>query len=101
MRTMVRPCRRMCAALAAAAASVVVCLLPAVATAEDCPYADAQAGQASKQALADATVCLVNEQRLAYGRRPLKERAVLATTASKYARHMVAAGRFGHVDESG
>jgi uncharacterized protein YkwD len=101
MRAMVRPCRRRYASFAAAAAAVLALLAPAAASAEDCPYADAHAGEAPTLVLATATVCLINEQRATYGLAPLTSRTLLATTASKYAGQMVADGRFGHVDESG
>src|SRR3954452_20253258 len=83
-------------------AVVAVCLLAASpASAADCQFADAQADSATTQQLADATVCLLNEQRAAAGLGPLAASAPLATTAQHYAEYMVSDAHFAHRDESG
>src|SRR3982751_2715246 len=100
MRSIVGRCRRTAASLCAA------CFLVALATAapahaDDCPFADAQAGTATTQQLSGATVCLLNQQRAAAGLGPLSESAPLATTAQRYAEYMVSDAHFAHQDEDG
>jgi uncharacterized protein YkwD len=74
---------------------------PAPAAAAECPNADAAPGQASNAALAQATICLLDQQRAANGLGPLALNAPLADTAERYAAQMVATDHFAHVDLSG
>src|SRR3954470_3695247 len=86
----------------AVVAIVAVCLLAASpASAADCPFADAQVDSATTQQLADATVCLLNEERAAAGLGLLSTSAPLATTAQHYAEYMVSDAHFAHQDETG
>jgi uncharacterized protein YkwD len=71
------------------------------ARAADCPFADAQPGQAAPADLSAATLCLLNERRAAAGLAPLRENGSLRTTAERYAQYMVSDEHFGHEDESG
>ena len=100
MRSFVGGCRRTTASLFAACVLGALALA-APAHAADCPYADAQTGQATTQQLDDATVCLLNNERAAAGLQPLSASAPLTTTAQKYAEYMVSADHFAHQDESG
>jgi uncharacterized protein YkwD len=100
MRHMVGGCRRTAASLLAA------CMLALIASAsparaDDCPFADSDAGSATIQQLSDATVCLLNQQRAAAGLGPLTASAPLGTTAQQYAEYMVSDAHFAHLDESG
>src|SRR5919107_1676515 len=100
MRSVVGPCRRTTASLFAACVLAALAFA-APASAADCPFADAQAGSATTQQLADATVCLLNEQRAAAGLGPLSTSTPLGTTAQHYAEYMVSDAHFAHQDESG
>lgn len=100
MRSFVGRRRRTTASLFAA------CFLGALAfaapaSAADCAFADAQVGSATTEQLADATVCLLNEQRAAAGLDPLSASAPLGATAQHYAEYMVSDAHFAHQDESG
>ncbi len=101
MRTDVGPCRRTTASLVAACMAFAVLALATPAQAADCPFADAQPGQAAPADLSAATICLLNERRAAAGLGPLTANASLATTAERYAQYMVSDEHFAHQDESG
>jgi uncharacterized protein YkwD len=73
----------------------------APAYADDCANADAQPGQASQQQMADATLCLLNQQRTANGLNPLTASQPLADTAGAYSTHLVQNHYFAHEDEAG
>jgi uncharacterized protein YkwD len=88
-------------AVGVVAAIAAVCLFASPASAADCPFADAQIDSATTQQLADATVCLLNEQRAAAGLGALSASAPLGTTAQHYAEYMVSDAHFAHQDESG
>lgn len=100
MRIVPGACRRTLACLSASAIAVLV-LAAGPAHAADCPYADAQPGQATPDQVDQATVCLVNQQRAAAGLAPLAVSAPLADTATKYAGYMVANQHFDHIDLAG
>jgi uncharacterized protein YkwD len=57
------------------------------------------AGNASR--VAAATLCLVNQQRAAVGRTPLRANAALDASASQYSLDMVAGNYLGHTSPSG
>ena len=59
------------------------------------------AGQASKRALASATVCLVNGERAERGLRPLRVNRRLSRAARVHARDMVRRDYFAHDSLSG
>ena len=102
MRVDVGPCRRISASLPAALTALALLLVTAdPARADTCPNADAGLGTASRQALADATLCLLNDERAAHDLGPLSVSTPLQVTASKYAAYMVSAEHFAHLDESG
>jgi uncharacterized protein YkwD len=102
MRADVGPCRRTFASLPAALVAATALLIAAApARAAGCPNADAGAGEASQQALADATLCLINDEREAHGLHALSASTPLADTAFKYAAYMVSEEHFAHQDESG
>ena len=66
-----------------------------------CPHADAAPGAASIDDLADATLCLVNAERVAAGQQPLAADGTLAETARSYAGQMISSRRFAHEDSAG
>jgi uncharacterized protein YkwD len=90
--------RRSCAALLALA----VLAVPAAARAsERCEHADALPGQASQGELRQATLCLMNAERGARGRAPLRAEPALASVAATYARQMVRQRFFDHTSPGG
>jgi uncharacterized protein YkwD len=102
MRTDVGPCRRSIASIfIAACAALLTALCATPASAADCANADAMPGQASHQAMSDATLCLLNNERAANGLNALVASDPLTQTASRYSSYMVARKHFGHVDEEG
>ena len=101
MRATVGACRRTTAPLTAACTALVLMTIAAPAHAADCPFADAQAGDAPPADLATATVCLLNEQRAAAGLPALRTSTPLTTTAERYAAYMVSDEHFAHKDEDG
>ena len=98
MRAIVGGCRRATACLCVLPFAL---LLPASASAADCPGADALPGQVPTAALEQATVCLLNAERTANGFAPLPVDPTLTDTAQRYAGQMVTTGHFAHVDASG
>src|SRR5437763_2601141 len=80
---------------------VALVLAAAPARAAECPFADAQAGQATPDILDQTMVCLINQQRAAAGLSALPASPVLADTATRYAAYMVANKNFGHTDLQG
>jgi uncharacterized protein YkwD len=87
-------------ALAVVAVAALL-LLPAAARGDGCPFADAQAGEASAQQLDLATVCLLAEQRALRGLPPLAVSLPLDVTATKYSDYIVDHQHFDHVDLAG
>jgi uncharacterized protein YkwD len=85
--------------VAAAAAIVAGLALAAPAGASaggGCPGADAVVGVQDAPALVQPTLCLLNAERAAAGRRPLVEAAQLTGAAVSYSAEMVGAGFFAH-----
>lgn len=102
MRASVGSCRRTTASLVVAVIALALLVVAGPAQAADCgPYADAQPGSATPDQISEATICLLNEQRAAYGLAPLTASAPLADTAAKYSAYMVSDEHFAHQDESG
>ena len=101
MRIDVGPCRRTAASLVAACVAFIALAVATPAQAADCPFADAQPGEAAPADLSAATICLLNERRAAAGLGPLTANGSLTTTAERYAQYMVSDEHFAHQDESG
>jgi uncharacterized protein YkwD len=87
--------------LAAVLAAVAATAFPAGAQAADCANADVVPSQANLDRVRDATLCLVNRQRAAYGRAPLTVNRDLAKAAGAYVNTMAARGFFAHVSPGG
>ncbi|MEA2483620.1 MAG: hypothetical protein QOC55_1567 [Thermoleophilaceae bacterium] len=66
-----------------------------------CASADGPTAQASTVALANSTLCLVNQERSSRGLKPLKANKRLANAATSHARDMNARGYFSHDTEGG
>ncbi|MGZ4277018.1 MAG: CAP domain-containing protein [Solirubrobacteraceae bacterium] len=66
-----------------------------------CRGADASPGQASSRTLDQATLCLMNAERHAHGRAPLRAQHALGRAAAAYARAMVRGRFFDHVSPGG
>jgi uncharacterized protein YkwD len=83
---------------------MLVCVLgfaPGAAAAQDCPGADALPSESTTDGYIRATLCLVNGERLANGRRRLRSNAQLTAAASAYAEEMVATGVVAHRSATG
>src|SRR4051812_14552407 len=74
---------------------------PAPARAADCPGADVVPAAGNLPQVADATLCLLNEERAAHGLAPTRANAHLAQASTAYARRMVAEAFFAHVAPDG
>lgn len=61
-----------------------------------CPNANAAASSAPRQAIRDAVLCLLNNQRAAHGLPPLRASAPLTRAAQGWSDEMVASRTFGH-----
>jgi uncharacterized protein YkwD len=88
----------------AAVIATLLCALgfaPGTAGAEDCPGAGALPSASTPDGYSRATLCLVNEERLAQGRRRLRVDAQLAAAAGAYAEEIVATGVFAHRSAGG
>ena len=81
-------------------AAVVAGATPASA-ATGCSSADAPAAHSSATRLANAALCLVNQERTARGLRVLTQNRRLATAAKRHARDMVAHNYFSHTSLDG
>src|SRR3954471_16032424 len=66
-----------------------------------CASAEGPTAQPSTVALANAALCLVNQERTSRGLKPLKSNRHLVKAATGHARDMVAHGYFPHVWTSG
>jgi uncharacterized protein YkwD len=81
---------------------VAVAAVPGPASAATvCASADGPTAQTSTVALANAALCLVNQERTSRGLRPLKSNRRLSKAAGGHARDMVARGYFSHDSASG
>ena len=69
---------------------------PATASATVCANAFARIGQAPTEALEGATLCLVNEQRIAAGMNPVVRQPDLAVAALRHSWDMQGRGYFAH-----
>lgn len=66
-----------------------------------CASVDGPTAQTSTVTLANAALCLVNQERTARGLRPLKSNRRLSKAASAHARDMCARGYFSHDSANG
>src|SRR4051795_5383795 len=66
-----------------------------------CASADGPTAQTSAATLANAALCLVNQERSSRGLRPLKSNRHLAKAAGAHARDMCARGYFSHESANG
>src|SRR3954468_18655347 len=66
-----------------------------------CASGDGPTAQSSTVALANAALCLVNQERTSRGLRPLKSNRRLARAAGGHAKDMVVRGYFSHDSASG
>src|SRR3954449_699245 len=66
-----------------------------------CASADGPTAQASTVALANAALCLVNQERTSRGLRPLKSNRHLSKAAGAHARDMCVRGYFSHDSANG
>lgn len=66
-----------------------------------CASTDGPAAQASAVTLANAALCLVNQERTARGLKPLKANKRLAAAAARHAQDMVAKNYFSHDSADG
>jgi uncharacterized protein YkwD len=87
-------------AVAAVAALGLLAAVPSSASA-GCKHRDAHPSQLSDAAVKRTTLCLLNHQRRAHGRRALKSNRRLARAARKHARDMVRRNYFSHTTPSG
>ena len=87
-------------ALAALAALAVLGVAPASASAT-CENKFAHPSQVSNKTVKQTTLCLLNKQRKAHGRRALKANRRLAKAARKHARDMVEHNYFSHTSLGG
>src|SRR5215210_2616180 len=94
--------RRTFPALALAAVTALLSLGAASpAQAADCAGADLVPNAGNLAQVADATHCLLNEQRAAAGLAPTRQNAKLAQAGAAYSGRMVAERFFGHVAPDG
>jgi uncharacterized protein YkwD len=94
--------RRTFPALALAAVTALLSLgAVSPAQAADCPGADLVPAPGNLAQVADATHCLLNEQRAAAGLAPTRSNAQLAQAGAAYSQRMVAERFFGHVAPDG
>jgi len=90
------------AALVLAALSVAGSLArPAAAGAASCASASALPGEATRNQLARAVVCVSNLERRAHGLRALRVNRQLSTAARRHSLDMVRRGYFAHTGPSG
>src|SRR3954452_22800481 len=88
--------------IVAAAATMLIAAAPAPAgAAATCRDADLAPTVSDLPAYADATLCLINEQRAAAALPPLTRNVALDTASAAYARRMVAGSFFAHVAPDG
>ena len=89
------------AGIALLLALAALATLPQRAAAADCPGAAIAPADAGTGAAEDAIRCLINRERAARGRRPLRENLRLAVAAGRYAADMVRRGFFSHQSPGG
>jgi uncharacterized protein YkwD len=92
------PRRRLTVVLALLALSLGV---PSAAHAADCAGADVVPAADNLAVVGQATLCLVNQQRAAHGKRTLTENRILSGTSTAYSRRMVAQAFFAHASPDG
>ena len=74
---------------------------PSASAATVCASADAVPSSVSAGTLANAAVCLVNQERTQRGLKPLRVNKRLSKAAAKHARDMASRGYFSHDTEGG
>jgi uncharacterized protein YkwD len=92
---------RLRALVAACLVTGALCALPADASAAVCASASARPGQATVDAMAHATLCLLNGERRAHGLKPLSPSRRLERAAARHSRDMVRRRYFAHESLSG
>jgi uncharacterized protein YkwD len=95
--------RRHAAALLAAAVAALAAPAGAQAAAQDapCPGADLTPAAGNLTQVSQATLCLLNNERVTHGLRPLTEAAGLTHPSAAYSARMVAENFFAHVAPDG
>ncbi|MEA2252791.1 MAG: hypothetical protein QOC78_637 [Solirubrobacteraceae bacterium] len=84
-----------------AALAALVLALPAAAQADDCVGADAVPAADNLALVGQATLCLLNQQRVAQGLAPLTENAALSRASADYSQLMVTQSFFDHQSPQG
>ena len=96
---MSRAPRRSAALLSALAALALAA--PSAASAADCPGADVVPAAGTLEQTAQATLCLLNNERAAHGLGPLARNAILDRVSAAYSQRMVAENFFAHTAPDG
>jgi uncharacterized protein YkwD len=89
------------AAVIVAALAVLLFNVPTASAAGACAAANASASQASKRALARATLCVLNAQRARHHLRPLRLNRRLSAAARRHSRAMARRRFFSHTSPNG
>jgi uncharacterized protein YkwD len=87
--------------LAALAAAVLALGAPAGAAAKSCPYSGLPSDQSTPDQMSTATLCLMNKERKARHRKPLRANAVLETGALQHTLDMITQFLFSHDGSDG
>ena len=87
-------------ATVAALTALALCA-PATAQADDCAGADVVPAADNVAVVGQATLCLLNQERAAYGVGALVENATLSSASAGYSQRMVAQGFFDHESPDG
>ncbi len=95
------PSRRRRRPFALLAATAALALGAPASASAACPGADVLPAAGTATQVADATLCLLNEERSRAGLSPLARQRQLDAAAGRHARDMVARGYFGHQAPSG
>jgi uncharacterized protein YkwD len=84
-----------------AALAALVLAVPAVAQADDCAGADTVPAADNLALVGQATLCLLNQQRVAQGLAPLAESSPLSRASADYSQLMVSESFFDHLSPQG
>jgi uncharacterized protein YkwD len=87
--------------VAVAAALALLVAAPSASAAGACDAANAAAGQASKRAMARATLCVLNAERARHKLRPLRLNRKLSAAARRHSRAMARKRFFSHTSPNG
>jgi uncharacterized protein YkwD len=96
---MPRAPRRSAALLSALAAMALAA--PSAASAAECPGADVVPAAGTLEQTAQATLCLLNDERAAHGLGPLARNEILDRVSAAYSQRMVAENFFAHTAPDG